>query len=104
MIRHVVVCEFRGDASPQLLDELLRSIGGVRTEGLRSLTFGTDLGLRSGNASYALVADFDDVDAYQRFDEDPEHQRIRAVIAPIVVSATRVQFALSDRHPHRDAE
>jgi hypothetical protein len=96
MIRHVVVCEFRDDASPQLVEEFLATIGGVRTEGLRSLTFGTDLGLRSGNANYALVADFDDAEAYQRFDEDPEHQRIRALIGPVVVSATRVQFAFCD--------
>jgi hypothetical protein len=96
MIRHVVVCEFRDDASGQLIDDFLAAIGSVRTEGLRSLTFGTDLGLRPGNASYALVADFDDAAAYQRFDEDAEHQRIRAVIAPIVASATRAQFALSD--------
>jgi hypothetical protein len=95
MIRHVVVCQFRDDASQEVIDDFLRAIAGVRTEGLRSLTFGTDLGLRPGNASYSLVADFDDADGYQRFDEDPEHQRIRATIAPIVVSVVRCQFALT---------
>lgn len=95
MIRHVVICQFRQGAPSEVIDEFLGAIGGVHTEGLRSLTFGTDLGLRDGNASYSLVADFEDAAAYQRFDEDPEHQRIRAAIAPIVVSATRVQFAIS---------
>lgn len=97
MIRHVVMCQFRDDTPQSTIDQLLQAIGAVRTKGMRSLTFGMDLGLRDGNASYCLVADFDDAEAYGRFDADPEHQRIRAeIVAPFVVSATRVQFVLSE--------
>jgi hypothetical protein len=36
---------------------------------------GSDLGLREGNSSFAIVADFTDADAYRAYDLDPAHNR-----------------------------
>ena len=54
---------------------------------------GRDLGLNEGNATFAVVADFDDVDDYLVYRDDPEHQRVIAeCIAPILASRTAAQY------------
>jgi hypothetical protein len=55
-------------------------------------TIGDDLGLRAGNWSFAIVADFTDADAYRGYDLDEAHNRARARIAPLAQEIARVQF------------
>ncbi len=63
--------------------------------GRTAFTMGPDLGLRPGNYDVAIVADFDDVDSYQAYDTDPDHDRIRReLIAPISERMERCQFLL----------
>jgi hypothetical protein len=58
---------------------------------------GLDLGLREGNASYALTVDLDDEEAYRVYDRDAEHNRIRRErFAPISEHIERIQFRLPD--------
>ncbi len=67
----------------------------LKIAGMRSLDFHADLGVRDGNAEYAVVAEFDDVDAYRRYDADPEHDRIRREIAlPLVASIERCLYRI----------
>lgn len=62
---------------------------------LRSYKFGADAGINAGNADFAVVADFDDVDAYLVYRDHPEHRAIiDAYITPIVASRSAVQFEL----------
>lgn len=57
---------------------------------------GRDLGLRTGNASYAITVDLDDEDAYRTYDLDQEHNRIRReLFAPISERIDRIQFRLA---------
>jgi hypothetical protein len=64
-------------------------------KGLETLVAGRDLGLRAGNADGLVVADFQDADAYRRYDADEEHNRIRReLLAPIVERIVRVQFGV----------
>jgi hypothetical protein len=56
---------------------------------------GFDLGLREGNANYAITVDLADEDAYRVYDLDEEHNRIRReMFAPISASIERIQFRL----------
>ena len=51
--------------------------------------------LRPGGWDYALVADFDDEDAYLRYDTDAAHTRIREELVPgLLAEAARAQLRL----------
>jgi hypothetical protein len=60
---------------------------------LRAYTFGRDAGLNPGQASFAVVADFDTVVDYLEYRDDPEHRRIIAeLITPILAARTAAQY------------
>lgn len=95
MIRHVVLVRFEDGADRARVAEFVAAMGRVHVEGLRSLTLGLDLGLRPGNWDYALVADLDDEAAYRRYDDAPEHRRIRDELGPgLFAAAARVQYEI----------
>jgi Stress responsive A/B Barrel Domain len=93
MIRNVIAIKFKSGTTSAQADALVTAMPDFRSDGLLRLECGLDLGLRDGNWDFALTADFTDRDAYQRYDQDPEHQRIRREIAAAIIeSAVRVQF------------
>ena len=52
-----------------------------------------DLALREGNASFAIAAQFDDVDGFKVYADHPEHVRIiKELIGPYIESRHPVQF------------
>ena len=53
---------------------------------------GDDLGLREGNWSFAIVADFTDTAAYRAYDQDPAHNQARAALIPMTEQIARIQF------------
>jgi hypothetical protein len=54
-----------------------------------------NVALREGNLDLLFICDFEDEDAYRRWDTDPEHARIRReVVAPLVHQAHRIQVRL----------
>ena len=60
---------------------------------VRSLAVGADLGLREGNAGFAVVATFDDVDGFRVYADHPEHLRvIKELIGPHIDGPPPVQF------------
>jgi hypothetical protein len=55
---------------------------------------------RAGNASLAIVCDFVDEAAYQHFDTDAEHNRIRReLVAPLVTGVERCHFEIAEVPP-----
>ena len=96
MIRNVVVGIVREGVPDAQVEAALQALRDLRVEGVTMrLIAGQDLGLRDGNASYVLTADFDDAEAYRLYDLDEEHNRIRReLFAPISTSISRIQFAL----------
>lgn len=96
MIRNIVVGVLRDDATPAQARAALDALQALRVEGVEfEMRTGLDLGLREGNASYALTADFVDEDAYRVYDLDEEHNRIRReLFAPISASIQRIQITL----------
>jgi hypothetical protein len=62
--------------------------------GTLSYMIGDDLGLRDGNWSFAIVADFADADTYRAHDQDEEHNRARAGLLPVTEQIARVQFEM----------
>ena len=97
MFRHVVTFVWTDDATePQktaVADEL-RGLPAV-IDTIRDYRVGPDAGLAEGNAEFAVVADFDDVDGYVVYRDHPEHQRVIVEhIRPILASRTAVQYEI----------
>jgi hypothetical protein len=97
MLRHVVVFRFPARTSDASLEELRAAL--VALPGLipqiHSLSAGRDLGLREGNADFAIVADFDDAAGYQATLEHPEYLRvINELIMPHIESRHAVQLSV----------
>jgi hypothetical protein len=92
--RHVVLLTFKDgttDAERDAFVGALRTLPSVISS-LRSYVIGIDAGMSEGNSSMAVVADFDDVDGYVQYRDDPEHQRIIAeLLRPILADRRAVQ-------------
>jgi hypothetical protein len=95
MIRHVIMVQFKPDATEEQKRLLEMAWGDFRTryDGLLGLTFGRDAGLRDGNMTMLAVFDFVDEAAFRAFDTDPHHNEIRAQLpAHGVEQAVRCQI------------
>jgi hypothetical protein len=95
MVRNVVVAHLKEGTAPEDVEKLVQALKAMKIPGLLSMTLGPDLGLREGNASLAIVSDLENEEAYKVYDADEEHNRIRReLVAPIVTSLDRCQFAV----------
>lgn len=98
MIRHVVLLTFVDtvtDEQIQAVEDALSTLP-ARLPELRAYVIGRDLRLNDANATFAVAADFDDVDGYVTYRDDNEHKRIIAeLISPILVSRTAAQYEIS---------
>ncbi|WP_433782861.1 Dabb family protein [Actinomycetospora sp. CA-101289] len=104
---HVVTFAWAPDSDaardPAVVDGIAASlrefVDGADLAGLRSWTCGRDAGLANGNGNgdFAVVAVFDDVDAYAAYRDHPEHPEHRRIIdeqiAHRVGQRSAVQFA-----------
>ena len=95
MIRHTVMFTWKPEATDvqkkRVADELSRLPGVVPS--IRAYTMGTDIGVNDGNYQFAVTADFDDLDGYLAYRDDPTHRAIIAEhIQPIIEQRSAVQF------------
>ena len=63
---------------------------------LRAYHIGEDLGLAEGNFDFAVAADFDDLEGFLAYRDNPEHRAIVAetFIQPIVAERAAVQYEI----------
>lgn len=93
--RHVVAITFRDDASDEQVQAALDGLAGLPAAipELRAYSFGLDAGMAEGNASLAIVADFDDAAGYEVYRDHPAHQTvIHEAFLPIIAGRSAVQF------------
>ena len=95
MIRNVVLVKLKPDADKEAIASIQDGFRALGCPGTISYTLGDDLGMREGNWSYAIVADFEDEAAYRGYDADAEHNRLRAELSPYAEQIARVQFELA---------
>jgi Stress responsive A/B Barrel Domain len=95
MLHHVVTFDLKPDAPSDQVEQIaaaLHALAATLPE-LRTLAVGSDLGLREGNAGFAVVATFDDVDGFRAYADHPEHLRvIKELIGPHIDGRHPVQF------------
>jgi Stress responsive A/B Barrel Domain len=94
MIRNVVLVELKAGADHAEVAAIQDGFRGLDCPGTVSYTLGDDLGLREGNWSFGIVADFEDEAAYRAYDQDAEHNRLRGLLAVHAERVARVQFGL----------
>lgn len=83
-------------AEIEALCEELTKMGSEIPE-VRSLSFGPDLGVMDGNVDFAIVEDFDDVDAFRRYADHPAHgQMVNEYLRPILSSRYAIQLEISE--------
>ena len=95
MFRHVVLLEFDEAAPPGHIDQVAEQLRELPAAipALRSYTIGRDLALAPDNAHLAVLAEFDDIDGYLAYRDDPTHRRIiDEMILPHLASRAAAQF------------
>lgn len=95
MIRHVVLFRWKpdaDDAGKRRVAEGLSQLPGAIPE-IRRYAFGPDAGFAEGNFDFAVVADFDDADAYRVYAAHPAHTGlITERIRPLIAERVAVQY------------
>jgi Stress responsive A/B Barrel Domain len=95
VVRNVVLVELKPGCDPTEVKAIQDGLRTLDCPGTLSYTIGNDLGLREGNWSFAIVADFTDAEAYRAYDADVEHNRLRALLAPLAARVARAQFEVA---------
>ncbi|MDK3256898.1 Dabb family protein [Blastococcus capsensis] len=93
MIRNVVVGRVRAGVRREQVEQALAAIVALHPPGCLDMRVGVDAGLRPGNWSFSITADFEDADAYRAYDAEAEHNRVRReLFGPISEEIVRIQF------------
>ncbi len=80
------------DEEVRVLHEALAELPGLIPE-IRSYRSGADAGVAVGNDRYAVVAEFDDLDGYQRYASHPQHRDvIQRLLKPLLGTRHAVQL------------
>jgi hypothetical protein len=83
--------EATDEQKKRVAEELSRLPGVVPS--IRAYAMGSDLGVNEGNWEFAVSGDFDDLDGYLAYRDDPTHRAIIAEhIQPIIATRAAVQF------------
>lgn len=94
MIRHIVFFKFKADATDGAIADLEASLNGLSglIAEIRAFSCGRDV-LRSARSyDLALVADFDDLAALDRYQVHPDHQAVVAKVKVLAESVVAVDF------------
>lgn len=95
MIRHVSLLKFNDGTDNARIDAISEALSTLpaRLPQLTHYAHGRDIAVNEGNYDFAVVAEFETVDGYLGYRDDPEHQRIlRELIAPQLASRAAVQY------------
>jgi hypothetical protein len=97
-IRNVTLLTLKPDAPAGQGEKLAARLRQLRVKGMHNIDGGVDLGLQDGNASAGVICDFDSPEAYNAYDLDELHNKIRAEdVKPYAEAVRRVQFELPAR-------
>jgi hypothetical protein len=95
MLRHVVLFNWTPEATGEQKERVAAELGRLPAliPSLRAYQFGTSAGLNPGAYDFGVVADFDDVEGYLAYRDNPEHRAIiDTFITPIVAQRAATQY------------
>ena len=94
MIPHIIFFKFKADATEAAIADLEASLNGLPglIAEIRAFSCGRDV-LRSARSYHlALIADFDDLAALDRYQVHPDHQAVVAKVKVLAESVIAVDF------------
>jgi hypothetical protein len=95
MIRHVVMFRWTQGATEEQKQRVTAELSRLPAllPVLRAYHMGADLGINEGTFDWAAVADFDDLEGYLTYRDNPEHRAIIAeFIRPITAERAALQY------------
>lgn len=94
MITHVVLFKFKPETTEAEIQQLAVGLGGLPQliEEIREFRFGTDVVHSERSYDLGLVSSFENLDALQRYNVHPEHQKVVAQVKAIASSVVAVDF------------
>lgn len=94
MITHVVLFKFKDETTESDIQKLAEGLGGLPQviEEIREFRFGKDVIRSERSYDLGLVSSFDDLDALQRYQVHPEHQKVVAHVKAIASGVVAVDF------------
>src|SRR5512143_674138 len=99
MLRHVVMFHWRPDAAPERIDAFLAGLSELLAGDpyVRAYRFGVNAGNGPDNYDFALVADFDSLDDYQKYEATPAHDAfVERYASHVVGERTAVQHVVAE--------
>ena len=94
MLKHVVFVKFKKDVPESAITEIEKGLGGLPDiiPEIMEFQFGRDV-LRSERAyDFALVSEFENLEAMQRYQVHPAHQKVVAKLKEVWDSVLVVDF------------
>jgi hypothetical protein len=99
VLRHLVLIRWREgcpEEAVRAVEEVLSALPS-QIPAVRGYLLGRDLHLNPTNSDFAIVADFENADAYRAYGNDPRHLGvIQELIEPWSAERRAVQFQLPD--------
>ena len=94
MITHIVLFKFKPETTEAEVQKLAEGLGGLPQliEEIREFRFGTDVVRSERSYDLGLVSSFEDLDALQRYNVHPEHQKVVAQVKAIATNVVAVDF------------
>jgi hypothetical protein len=94
MITHLVLFKFKPETTEAEIQHLVEGLGGLPQliEEIREFRFGADVIRSERSYDLGLVSSFDDLDALQRYQVHPEHQKVVEHVKSIASGVVAVDF------------
>ena len=95
MIRHTVMFTWKPEATEEQKQRVATELSRLPSvvPSIRGYALGPDIGVNEGNWEFVATGDFDDLDGYLAYRDDPTHKAIIAEhIQPIIATRAAVQF------------
>jgi Stress responsive A/B Barrel Domain len=95
---HIVTLKFRPETTESVVGKLAAALDelGPQSNAVR-FQHGSDLGIREGNADYAIAAVFADEETFLAYMASAQHQRIISeLVTPHLQARSAVQFVGAD--------
>lgn len=94
MLKHLVFFRFKKTTGDAEIDTLIDGLSALPDQipEIREYVFGRDIVHSERSYDFALVSAFDDLEAMQRYQVHPEHQKVIAHVKSICESILAVDF------------
>jgi len=97
MIEHLVLIQWKADASPEAITQAMDGLRALRDQvpGILGLTCGENFNPRAQGYTHALVIRFEDKAALDAYNPHPAHQKVvQEMMKPIVAEVLVLDFEI----------